>query len=257
MTKTKTLDSNINLLDEAIFVFANIGIKRAYAFAGVWFNPANEHNINTYHLPSGGNINTTINISSSIEDIQENFGNWLITNGLREIIESYGLTIINLFDALNIAINTLNAQEELKRFKKYTFPEKVKKVNELLDKKLYKDMEFLTSMQDLRNALTHNFGVVDKDSIELTFPIVEVFGINSKGEEIEIIFGERLGQELDLCIRFLYDKRIFKRGDRVKIDPEYFSKLCFGAERVLCNIKQKTIEILKENGVKVKIDGNK
>lgn len=239
----KTLTVNI---DDAI-KHSKLGVKRAYCFMGFGVNAANNPDLNEIHLPYPPYfyvVPEDLN-QESVDNIKRNFALWVVWNCLREMIESYGILLNGVYNALlmfDIKQSTINfdtIQEQVAAFSQLG---EIKKLT-----KLKRELKFaspfekhLKSFVDARNCITQGQGRItqnrcnDEDEFILLWRRLNP-ELHYEDGTVDILepawdFGQNpivTKTGASFCIRAIDACLRFPVGATLNIPPAVLREICF------------------------------
>lgn len=159
---------NINL--PAIMDIAVKGVRRTAVFMGLGINAANNPDFKEYQLAdiTGLQFVEPTSDEGTLTHLKTEFGRWVIGNGLRELIETFcvfldEIHMVCLLIASNpnkqpIPINELRRQSS--KYRHLTFKSKLERLDSDFGVKFVQNPDFLLSINQARNCLTHRRGIV-------------------------------------------------------------------------------------------------
>lgn len=200
-------ESSLTFNLDAISEPAAKGIARAYVFAGLGLNAADDARLSNFHLPGKGQIRFVPDAPSPevTAGYKQEFSVWIIANALREATETFGIFLDRLFEACLVADDAAK-----RRVRSHSSPIKVfehagvdGKLQRLFHKFGIKTglVDEFQSLTKARNCLSHRRGVVgpedctdpDKTKLLLQFCTFEVFVRQPDGSEL-MLTAEALNQ---------------------------------------------------------------
>lgn len=245
------LSREINL--EKAFSVATSGIIRASIFSGFVLNPKNEFNIVSWHINEAFKLCGNDFNDKSKNDAYNEFKKWVVKNSLREMMEYLDYSLIDIFKCLYIIIKYPNIVEDniledaINDFKnsKNGFPEKIDKINKLVDNKLTNEEKYWKALQKIRNVITHNLGISNK-KIKLSLPEVETIVKDRNGKECYFKPGEPIDMAKYLIdpikIKIEYKTRSYKQGEYINFSNEDIMYIIWGMQQALGVFEQSIIK---------------
>jgi len=172
---------------------------------------------------------------------------WVLTNGLRDIVEGVNLfiesahkvlSVWSLIDRQNVGeqLNSVIWQKEMQgtAFHRLGLPDKLEHLYKEHNISLDKDLaRHLLSINTARNCLVHRRGIVSNRDTNIDGMLcvewrkLHTFLKDEDGER-ELIFGKRLEKESTLCARVVDDKKIFAVGEQLTFTVQEFSDVTWG-----------------------------
>jgi hypothetical protein len=158
----------INL--DRIAAVAHLGIRRASIFMGLGVNSSKREDFKSYKLEDNFNFDVVgrdLN-DEEIQKAKEHFRIWIISNSLREVIESLSIALDGLYLASKLIAERMNGIQMKKEAAKI---QRVTSVSYKLEeiKKIGIDIgliEHFKSLSQVRNCLAHRRGVVGSEDCE-------------------------------------------------------------------------------------------
>lgn len=237
---------NINL--DEIMDSGIKGIRRACIFMGFGVNAAIDPDFQNYHLLTKS-IYHLVPEEVSAEKLQEfkqHFYHWIVSNALRELVESYEIFLEEIFDAVNLmqkkidrkAFDLNELQKEHIAFRKKRFPDKLKVLQDHHSLRIPFSSHIL-SVKRARNCMGHRKGIVSvqdtkEDKLTVSWQGFDaIFIDNVTGEEIpatergKFIEPQPVRQNTcDLAIKKLTRHRDFPQGHLISFDPSELHEIC-------------------------------
>jgi hypothetical protein len=266
------MNEMINYIDfDKIAEIAFSGVRRAAVFMGLGLNSGLNPEFHNYELTSLAQIQL---IPSSLPDekiqhFKEEFCKWIITCGLRELIETYNLFLDNLYHVcliLETNFQHLTQEDILKRTKEFNNNGLSKKIQKIegLCKLEFPSKNCLLSLQKARNCLAHRRGVVSSEDFTDNDQclIIQWRGLRVWAEEPDGTQHE-LGPILKepVCFRNgaivnaqqIIRSKSFINGDIILFQPHELAEICWfflNSTKFVCRAiieyyKQKGVVILK------------
>jgi len=246
------------------------GVRRAAAFMGLGVNAARDHQFKKYQLSDLAMFRV---ITDDLDDkgithIKDEFEKWVISNGLRELVESFGLFLDKVHTAcLWMATNKKQlTNEDANKFgPAFEWKGVEEKLSTLRNRfGVSTDKEkYFTSINQARNCITHRKGRVGPEdlkgekSFRLTWWGFDVYVERPNKERIllkppfpkEGIFfkdgGSLLLQVNDRTIEYIL-------GDTLNLSPNDLSEICLLVRLASDDITRSTHEYAKKIGIEVK-----
>ena len=162
----------INL--DAISETARKGVIRTVVFLGLGVNAANDPHFNGYELNRfQGSRPTNVGYKflpskvtqKTLSEFKKEFGNWVVANGLRELVETFAVFLDQIQNAcLTMALNRrkLTTKEAVAFAKQFPY-KGIKEKLSLLNKRFNirpEHPDYIISINQIRHCLTHRLGRV-------------------------------------------------------------------------------------------------
>lgn len=243
------------------------GIRRTTIFLGLGVNAARNENFNMYQLPENHYLRLVPENASEqkIKRFKENFEKWIISNGLRELIETFGLFLDKIHQACLWFATTKGSMgpEEANThgpaFEKKGVEEKLKTLRTRFS--ILTDTEkYFASINQARNCITHRQGRIGskdlkgKDSLHLTWWTLEIVAQTADGKVVSLtpipkegIYLEKAGT---IGVKFLERLRQFKLGEIIELTPKDINEICFLVYKAANDIVASTMNYANKIGIK-------
>lgn len=221
------------------------GVRRTAAFMGLGINAARDDQFKKYQLSNVSIVQILpdkLN-DKSIAHVKEEFEKWVISNGLRELVESFGLFLDKVHAAcLLMATNKKQvSNEDAEKFGPAFERKGVEDKLSILENRfgVTSDKEkYISSINQARNCITHRKGKVGPEDLrgEETFRLIwwgfDIYAETPSGEKYSLkppIPEEGLllkeGGKVMLQIK---DRIIeYKIGDIVNLSPNDLGEICY------------------------------
>lgn len=245
---------------QEIFHYAEAGIRRAAIFSGLALNKKNTIDIKDLNIIDGFCL---IPNNYDNDEILKEYRLFITKNALREMVELFEQTLINLYEMLNITNNVKTSIElekipaKTKAFSKKSFPDKLIKIDALLNNKLSDQKDFWQSIQDIRNSITHYIGVTYKEKIDIIIPkFTAILKEKDTGKEMILPFGGfieplRLTSECELLVNVDHINKTFVQGENISFTDEEIAMLILGMKISLDNLRKIIQEHVLEKNIPI------
>lgn len=234
---------HINIDLREIRETARRGVRRTAVFLGLGLNASRDPTLTNYELADLSPVHILpSNVpAETLAHFKSEFGQWTITCGLREMIETFAIFLDQTHHAcLLMATNKQRVSQEDAAVWGRAFPfkgidDKLKKLKSRFDVEPGHP-NHLTSVQSLRNCFTHRRGVVgpedcsDGHRLRITWIGFDLIGEHSGGEIVELALP--LSDPVHFpdggTIGLRYAKRVreFALGSRVELDARDLLEIC-------------------------------
>jgi len=258
------------------------GVRRTAVFLGLGLNAASRADFNDYELwklaPKDANGNyegLTFGLvpdnapSETLKHYKEEFGVWVINNGLRELVEHFALFLdeVHAHCLLFHRVMKIDAfpkhdalQEEFRH--KPGLGWKIRMLKERFGVSL-PNADLLGTLYEARNCLTHRLGVIveqrdcgDDGVFHLRWVGIDAVLLTDSGKEqpIEELVGVPLEEQASLCIRFSERALSFRPGEVIRLQSRQLAEMCFFVIQATNGVMASLIEYAKRMGVPVNIN---
>lgn len=263
-------------LEDAVEI-AYTGTRRAYLFLGLGVNTAQQPGYLDYHLP--GRLNFRL-LPEKVDDSQmtefkDTFGQWIVGNGLRELIEAFEVFLDKIYKIF-MQVETWECSK--KSEKAYDGKAQKKKLETferakggipqklgLLRTECGINTEFdddIDSIKRARNCLTHCLGIScirhaqDKETGTLTvkWHTQETYGYNADGSEfIPAIdtYPVQFPTGSPIKIRFPQRQRVFTEGEIIRFEPYELQEICFSFKWAIKQVHIGASKSLRDKGIEM------
>jgi hypothetical protein len=244
------------------------GIRRATIFLGLGVNAARDKSCTNYQLPENNYLKLVPEKVSNEEltDFKENFEKWIIANGLRELIESFGVFLDRIHQAcLLLATNKgqiipQDADKFARAFEKKGIEGKLNKLHTrfsvLTDKEKY-----FPSINQVRNCITHRRGVVGvedlkgNDTLQLVWWAMDIIALLPDGKEIPLIpipeGGIYLKDGATVSIKIKDRNREYSFDEIIELTPIDVNEICFLVFLATNEIVASTVNYARSIGIEI------
>ncbi|OPY65908.1 MAG: hypothetical protein A4E63_02767 [Syntrophorhabdus sp. PtaU1.Bin050] len=253
---------------------ALLGIRRTAAFLGLGVNAARNKQFTHYHLSSLSSFQVIPDNldDKSVAHMKEEFENWIISNGLRELIEGFGLFLDEIHRSCLLMathkklMTTDEANTYGPTFKRKGVEGKLSalrtRFSVLSDKEKY-----FESINQARNCITHRRGIVGSEDLKgrerfcLTWLGFDIYAETPTGERHSLTpplpkEGLPLKDGGNIVLHFVDRIVEYKLGDNIRISPHELGDICFLVNIATEEIVKSTFEYAKSIGVNITVVRN-
>lgn len=262
------LNTKVKVNLDAALETAQKGVRRAAAFMGLGLNAALDESYDHYHLsPSTGIEILPEQIEKPVlAKIKRQFAIWITGNGLRELIETFAVFLDQVFlacQAVAIAqgLRAADRQEkERKEFSYYGVSKKLTCLDDEFGVTLNKS-EYLNSLQQARNCLTHRRGLVGEKDCSTDGKLttrwmgvdIAIGRLDGSSELVEmpirspVLLQEGETIQYCACIR----AKSFAKGEVVDLSPRDLAEICLFVQREARSVVECVADYAERVGVTV------
>ena len=244
------------------------GVRRATIFLGLGVNAARDKTFTSYQLPENNYLRLVPEKVSDNElsGFKENFEKWIISNGLRELIESFGVFLDRIHQAcLWFATNKghitpRDADKFATAFEKKGVEGKLNKLHTRFNVLTNKE-KYFPSINQARNCITHRRGVVGvedlkgNDSLQLIWWAMDMIALLPDGKEIPLVpipeGGIYFKDGGTVCIKIRDRNREYSLGDILELTPSDVNEICFLVSMATNEIIASTVDYAKSIGIEI------
>lgn len=247
---------------------ALLGVRRAYVFMGLGLNAADHPEMNDYSLKNHSGIVLVQDDLplDTVDGFKKEFANWIISNGLREMVEAFGLSLDKLHTVLGWAEITKGrvTQEAAKKARNTFDSGGVSKKITLLQERYGIDCQIgdlLDSLVRARNCLSHRRGIVaprdcNEDSrLTLKWLGFDVVVVDPAGEQKKIPVPVRTpvafqkGGEV-FASRTMHSCH-FEVGTEIRLTPNHLGEISMAIIDEAKRLSELGAQALREMGLEV------
>jgi hypothetical protein len=207
-------------------------IRRISVFVGLGTNAAHDARLQEYRLPGPGEMRYIPDLSEEeVRTYKTDFGKWILTNGLRELVEAYEVSLDQMYTEC-VRLYSQLGKSHSRKGKPFDLLHLHKKLVALKDEfGIATETEIeLQSLMKARHCLSHRRGVVafedcnTGDSLVLNFRKLRIFVKQPSGEELEILDAIEQKIVLDdggqVCAQLQKVKKEFPIGSVITLSPD-------------------------------------
>lgn len=270
----KRIEHNINF--DHLTNIAKLGVRRAAVFMGLGLNAAYRQDFKDYELtklpkdpenmsigliPDGANERT-------VEQYKRQFADWVISCGLGEVLEHYGLFLTQIHHHALVVFQSKQLLQYLgdPRQLQRNFHENPGIASKLdtLDSRFRIATEHSTSIKrlyQLRNAMSHNFRYVGDKQVrgstgfDVKWLALDVCGIGMESgieRPFSLLRGMVLPEETQMIVRTTTRERTYRKGERVDLTRRDLEEICmFFVTWCIPSMANSFLEFLKKHGVPI------
>lgn len=244
------------------------GIRRTTIFLGLGVNAARDGKFTKYQLPENHYLKMVPENASEeqVTHFKQNFEKWVILNGLRELIETFGLFLDKIHQAClwfatnKAATSSENANTFGPAFERKGVEEKLKTLRTRFDIQTDKE-KYFASINQTRNCITHRQGRVGpedlkgNDLLRLTWWTLDIIAQTADGKEVSLttmpeegFYFEKAGT---IGVKISDRLREFKPGEIIELTPVDINEICFLVYVATNDIVASTVNYAKKIGIKI------
>lgn len=255
------------------------GVSRAALFMGLGLNAAQREDFTDYELskvPIDALTNhTAVTLvppgadSPTVRQYKREFARWIISAGLGEVLEHYAHLLNHLHYHALVVFRVQGKGRHFGDFEaaQQNFVEASdvgEKINQL-KQRFEVSTTFdpcIRSLNQLRNAITHNFGVIGPKQVTDNELVVEWYAFEmfmrsvDGGNPIPMrrMIGQEVAEEPEVTLKRLKREHRFKVGDPINLSREQLEEIClFFRSGCIPEIKAKFLDFLHRHQVPVNL----
>lgn len=234
---------HVNIDFENIRETARRGVRRTAVFLGLGINAAIDPGLRKYELSDISPIHLVPSNApeETIAHFKTEFGRWVVSNGLRELIETFALFLDRTYEACLFMVShkeRISFEDVTQRQAAFDY-EGIEKKLKIFQSRFGVKLnhpEHLKTIQQVRNCFTHRHGIVGKpdcedgDELSLKWIGFDIFIKTPTGETIDLTLP--LKEEIRLkdggtvCLRFSERVRRYKLNTPVDLEPKDLVEIC-------------------------------
>ncbi len=246
------------------------GVRRAAAFVGLGVNVARDDQFKKYQLSeySALRIMPDDLNDKSIAHVKEEFEKWVILNGVRELVESFGLfldkvhTVCLLMATQKKQLSSEDAEKFGPAFEWKGVEEKLSILTNRFG--ITSDKEkYFTSINQIRNCITHRKGRIGPEdlrgdkSFQLTWWGFDIYAETPSGEKHSLTpplpKGGLLLKEGGKIMLQVKDRIIeYRLGDIVTLSPKELIEICYLVQLTTDDMVKSSYDYAKKIGIEEK-----
>lgn len=262
---TKRIHININL-DNLLNELLQLLEKTTY-FVSIGLQQKDKTDPKLVQLPSSNfPVTYTSKLNWSSEQAQEQYYNWILTNGVKDIIDGINTFLESNHQILSyweIAKRQRDGEKLTgavwnkhiinggKNFHRLGLPNKIDHLKD--NHKLELEQNFidqLLSINTARNCMVHRRGIVTIEDITIDNTLLvkwtkKLIVLKNEDGEQELILGKQIEKKSSLSIKNKPDQKVFKIGEQIFFTIEEFADITWSQFQFGYDVIQK----VKEKGV--------
>lgn len=233
---------------DAVARTASVGVNRAWLFMGMGVNCANNADSIDIDLPEAAYLRLLPEDlpESTLEEAKVEFGVWIVSNGLRELIDTFDVFLGRTYDAA-LTVESWNAAQTGRQTNQASPDERSRQFSwfgtakrlAALDDQFGISTGFsadVVSIRKARNCLTHRLGMVGREDVNQAGELVvqwhtaELYGVNPDGtdfvpslEQLPIRFP--VGSPVK--VRHALREKRFSLGERLVLSAGELKHICY------------------------------
>lgn len=263
----RTVKINIDL--DKVSNIMQSGVNRAAYFLGLGLNALSNPDLKSADLLpfTSYNFGGKDLDEDSINSIKNAFKKWLVSNCLRDLMESFALycdSIVEIIIYINSHGNTVVMEDILTQYKRLT-KKGIKEKIQYMKKDISIDNEETTiifSINNARNCMVHNRGVVggkycnQGNKLKLQWiglrTYLELDGKHKVPVDNRIIERNKINGEITGA-SVIYEKKekLFEEGSVIDISPQELADICLFFSATSEKIKKSLRDYIKSRGITI------
>lgn len=191
---------------------------------GALVNPQNTFQVRSYEIDESSRI---FAIPEDFSILKPYFRDVLVNAAIRNGIEDFEYLLCCIYIYLSQQTQKVVSQEDISRFSRENFHNKLLKINKLLDGKLTPYLDIWKNIQYIRNAITHHGGNMVKEDVVLYIPTPQ-FDMKTAQENAQdpITREKHVNLQIEIIPKFITKK--FKKNQRIEFSDQEINGLLVG-----------------------------
>lgn len=245
----KNIGQKINIDFKKIKEVGDLGVRRTAVFMGLGLNAAYDKNFNKYELTKIANFQFLPPNANeeTLAHYKKNFAFWIITSGLRDLIENFSIFLEEIYNACLLfsskgKVYPVQHAQSIKDFHHKGLKDKIDILKSEFQIEI--DMtESLLSINQCRNCLSHRNGIVStKDyttdnSLEISWLGLSTFIEEPSGKKTDISQGIKetlyLPKGGNVNIMPTKKTKTFQKGQHIILSPHDLAEICFFIQQTI------------------------
>lgn len=256
------LQENININE--VFAPAKNGINNALAYSAIVLNKKNKIEISSLYIDEQYRMITP---EVNQETLIDSFRDFVVYNALCNMMENFEITLDRAYRAFLPIVNTgknytkSTYKENVKKFSYLSFEEKLEIIKKYINN-TDENEKLWVNLKHVRNCITHNGSIVQKEDIKLLIPSFSMKYIDlvtkeefySNSEDLTITMGKVKGNEGKLIIDLSCNEKIFKHGEIIKFTDREIISLIRAMRISIETLNKEFMYLLLDNGRSINCD---
>lgn len=260
------MNRNIDL--DELAEISHLGIKRAATFMGFGLNSADCEDMKDFTLSKYTYLDFLPDSISPeyVKHYKEEFKIWMITCGLRELIETFSVYLDKVYETcmyiqyLKGSRSTEEISKCMNNMEHSGLNRKFKLLNDTFNIKT-QYLDHLISVNEIRHCLTHYRGIVpERDGVngmKLTWIGFQVILERLSGEEVKLPYplpdgGMHAKDGEQIHMKQLDKRVIFRVNERIVLPVDVLAEICGMMKIITDEIKVQTLVWIKNQNVTIK-----
>jgi len=255
---------------------ALLGIRRTAAFLGLGVNAARDEQFKSYQLAAHSSLRVIPDDldEKSIAHMKEEFENWVVSNGLRELVEGFGIFLDEVHRSCLLmatskkTMTPRDADAYGPAFEKKGVEAKLKTLRTRFGVSSEKREQYFESINQARNCISHRRGVVGLEDLRgkerfcLTWLGFDIYAETPTGERYSLspplpkegVFLKDGGN----MVLHVVDRVVeYKVGDIIRLSPSELSDICLLVHLATDEIIGSTYEYAKRIGIDIRVENKR
>jgi hypothetical protein len=255
---------------DAIAKTAKVGINRAWLFLGWGLNCAARAKAGDLEVQDAGYLRLLPDegLDTTLAEAKDEFGIWIVSNGLREAIETFDVFLGAVYQAALFveawAAGTASRTDDAscgKRAAKFSQFGTEKRLTSL-DNDFAIAAEYgsdIVSLRKARNCLTHRLGVVGHEDtgaggqLTLRWHVFELYGQHPDGSEFVACLDSlpvKFPEGSPVVLRHGLREHRYFLGERLVLSPAELKEICFAFLFVIDQVRLSFVSYAERMGVR-------
>lgn len=191
---------------------------------GALVNPQNTFQVKSYEIDESSRIFAR---PEDFSVLKPYFRDVLVNAAIRNGIEDFEYLLCCIYIYLSQQTQEIVSQEDINRFSRENFHNKLLKIDKLLDGKLTPYLDIWKNIQYIRNAITHHGGNMVKEDVVLYIPTLQ-FDMRTaqKNAQDPITMEKHVNLQIEIIPKFITKK--IKKNQRIEFSDQEINGLLVG-----------------------------
>lgn len=191
---------------------------------GALVNPQNTFQVKSYEIDESSRIFAR---PEDFSVLKPYFRDVLVNAAIRNGIEDFEYLLCCIYIYLSQQTQEIVSQEDINRFSRENFHNKLLKIDKLLDGKLTPYLDIWKNIQYIRNAITHHGGNMVKEDVVLYIPTLQ-FDMRTaqKNAQDTITMEKHVNLQIEIIPKFITTK--IKKNQRIEFSDTEINGLLVG-----------------------------
>lgn len=191
---------------------------------GALVNPQNTFQVKSYEIDESSRIFAR---PEDFSVLKPYFRDVLVNAAIRNGIEDFEYLLCCIYIYLSQQTQEIVSQEDINRFSRENFHNKLLKIDKLLDGKLTPYLDIWKNIQYIRNAITHHGGNMVKEDVVLYIPTLQ-FDMRTaqKNAQDTITMEKHVNLQIEIIPKFITKK--IKKNQRIEFSDTEINGLLVG-----------------------------
>lgn len=241
----------------------NVAVNRAAWFTAIGLNRTKEALTSEDLVLESSYLRFQVPTSANLDETKQNFQQWILLNGLREIFQGFERSLDIAYEWLLLLkvdkreTTPKEAKASLKSFRRTGVSNKLTRLSTEFS---IKGASFskIQTISKARNCITHRGAMVGETDVEsetkqlvLKWDYAKLYVLQEDGTEIDFVPGIQIQGPAKVMMNIQEKVKTFKVGDRLEISIDDLNEMIFTIKIEGQNIISSINTIFKNSGINV------